>query len=242
MRSPLPTNPSRHRKRPLGALLTALVLVLAATACDALDPLLGSEEDVEESVAEAEAEAEDANQAGSPEPPPESTSTEPAPAESAPVEDDRDEPRERSSVAGGAGGGTVTVDGTTIDLDRTLLCEPPDNIAGEGTGVQEMIDSMETLNLHSASDEGNLAVYLADLGFRSLEIGWDQGPGEARYTANFGDFEGDGSWFDSETMDPPEHAPLQIAGDRATGTATLTGGNGPIEVSFDLPIPSEASC
>lgn len=248
MRSHPPRSPSRRRERPLGGLLTAFVLVVAATACDTLDPLLGSEGAADEGAAdegatEVEA-AEDTDQDASQGSPPESNATGSDATESTPVEDDSDEPRETSSVAGGVGGGTVTIDGTTIGLDRTVLCEPPDNVAGEGTGVQEMIDSMETLNLHSPSDVGNLAIYLADLGFRSLEISWDQGPGEARYTANFGDLEGDGSWFDSESMDEPEHDPLQVTGDRATGTATLqeTGGNSPIEVSYDLPIPDEATC
>lgn len=238
MRSNPPASSPRRRHRWLRGLIPAFVLVLATSACGGLDPLLGSDEGASSGGNETGI-TEDTDTAGSPEPPPKSAAV---PDEAG--GDEAAEQRGSSSVTGGVGGGTVTIDGTTIELDQTLLCEPPDGIAGEGTGVQEMMDSMETMNLHSPSDEGHFAVYLADLGFRSLSIEWDPGSGDARYTADFADIEGDGSWLDAEAMDEPKHDPLQVSGDRATGTATLreTSGNGLIEVSFDLPIPSEASC
>ena len=141
-------------------------------------------------------------------------------------------------------GGSVTVDGTTYATGRTMLCDPPDDIGG-GEGVAEMVEDMETMNLHSTTDVGQFAVYLAEIGFRSLELTWDQGPGEGIYKANFGDPTNDGIWvLMDESFEEPDHSPLDVAGGRATGQATLEAvqGDGHLDVSYDLVIPDEATC
>lgn len=88
-------------------------------------------------------------------------------------------------------------------------------------------------------------MYLADVGGRTLNVVWDAGPGDARFTAEYGQF-ADGPWFIDDPSEPLDTAPVEIDGEeRVTGAGELIPDDADgdeLPFTFVLPIPAEPTC
>jgi hypothetical protein len=124
--------------------------------------------------------------------------------------------------------GEVVIDGVTHGINEMLRCEPfgddPDSLdltaIGQGYTLFIVIEFFVGSPFHELSIQGNAAggVFSA----AASEIG--------------------GSWITVDTEETLDGPPFTVSGDRISGAMTLVesfSGNGTLDVSFDVPVPSD---
>lgn len=172
----------------------------------------------------------------------------PATTEPPPADEPADDSESESGDAGGSGGSggvddllvpagdaTVAVDGTQLTPQNLLRCIP-------------FSDEEGNLDLQVLGDGFILFVYVSTDGLQSHElsmqgsaIGVDGSMGVFGNTAV--SFDGT-TWTDDETGEPLDGPPFEVTGDRVSGTLTIhdvQGGESPIEVTFDTPVPTDVN-
>lgn len=137
---------------------------------------------------------------------------------------------------GGGGAGTVTVDGTTYDIDETRTCDPAE------VDVDIVERELELQGAGSSGDERvQIDVYIEELGGTPThQVSWS-GP-EGIYGGAASDF--GGGWTDPEAGTTLDGPPIEVDGDRVSGELSApssTGDGDSIDVSFDLALPTDFS-
>jgi len=130
--------------------------------------------------------------------------------------------------------GSVTIDGVEYALARIERCVPTDQTAAR---IEEIdgIDSLDTLNLVASGEDGLFEMYYADVGMRSVTLRWS-GAGEPLEVA-YTKVTADADWIDGQGT-RADGDPLMLSEGIAIGGGSFQG----LDVSFELPIPQEASC
>ncbi len=150
-------------------------------------------------------------------------------ADAASAEDEADEVVQDTGAAG-----SVTIDGVEHALARIERCVPTDQTAAR---IEEIdgIDSLDTLNLVASGEDGLFEMYYADVGMRSVTLRWS-GAGEPLEVA-YTKVTADADWIDGQGT-RADGEPLMLSEGIAIGGGSFQG----LDVSFELPIPQEASC
>jgi hypothetical protein len=187
--------------------------------------------------------------------------------DAAPDEDDGSDDSDSESSVGGnsnsglppGGTGTVTIDGETIESEWVGNCEIDemfdpqpgdlDLTASLGGGLNALFLEISHLSLPLGEDPYEYLQFRAELQLRN-ESG-NYANDEAVYVTG-----PDGEWYEdtdgvlaftlagggeAETA-PLEVAPLVLEDGRATGSLTLEGADGPINVSYDLNYIEAVDC
>lgn len=152
--------------------------------------------------------------------------------------DESDESNDESGSPGGGDAiGSIEVDGQTFDVQEMLRCEPSfdgeDNLDLQASGIGLRLFIYINTPLGSAN-----ALVAHELSIQGSAIGSGGQTGVFSGAAN--STQG-GPWLD-EDANPLPGPPFTVAGDRVSGSLILAdarGGAETIDVSFDVPIPSE---
>lgn len=141
-----------------------------------------------------------------------------------------DEEGDSVPEVGSGDAGTVTIDGTTYDMNQALLCDPD-------SADTEMSD--RELELQVLGEGGNqLDVYISEMaGVPLHDVSW-AGP-EGIYGNGISQM--GGAWT-GQAGDTYADPPISVDGNRATGSVVLYDAmtmEESIELDFDVVIPSE---